>query len=73
MSKLIIKPCPFCGRKYRGKIFAYAGLATRFECSSCGAKGPFPGMGDGKKQKTNMDQEYYDKITLKAWNTRGSL
>lgn len=67
-----IKPCPFCGKSYRGKQITTAGSAARFECERCGALGPFPKwyVGKWKPQPIGKPQAFYDELTLSAWNRR---
>lgn len=64
-KKLIPKPCPFCGVRYRGECITMKGKAERFECPNCGAMGPFPA-----DQRRGKAQSYYDKLTISAWNLR---
>lgn len=62
------KPCPFCGKQYKGKEMTMMGCASRFECPYCGAQGPFPLP--KTLQAKFKPQEYYDNLTVAAWNQR---
>lgn len=67
MNKPKLLPCPFCGKRYRGKEITYQGKAQRFECYHCGALGPFPSQ---KAYVVRKPQSFYDKYTIEAWNRR---
>ena len=65
-----IKPCPFCGRKYEDidQVVKGKGKAIRFECIRCGAAGPFPNC--EMNYVRGKPQEYYDALSIEAWNRR---
>jgi hypothetical protein len=66
MKRPALKPCPFCGRQYRGKCVTMRGSAERFECPRCGALGPFP-RAEGRRGR---GQAFYGRLTIEAWNRR---
>lgn len=66
MEKVKLKPCPFCGKTYRGKYIC-GPTPERFECPSCGAKGPFP---DLSQWRDWMKPSSAARLTVAAWNRR---
>lgn len=70
-----LKPCPFCGHRYKGDQFVWKGAESRFECSGCGALGPFPDR--QSPVRPQLGTEWTDEqacrrdiLAIEAWNRR---
>jgi Lar family restriction alleviation protein len=64
---LKLKPCPFCGHQYKGKMIANHHGPSPFDCPSCGAEGPYLDHGKWKKAKTIRQK---NRVCIEAWNRR---
>ncbi len=69
-----MKPCPFCGKRSKGKYITGRMRAGFYQCPFCDVCGPSPNIPDGLRSgKRPENQEIYDNLTADAWNTRNGI